>query len=91
MAALHLVVETTLDLRVDIHGALTESGLQLQCNVLLLGLHQQQGTVGAPLLLLLGLDGIGEDLQLSLAALLPLGFDFLWEKQVLFVLVSEIY
>jgi len=38
-----------------------------------------------------GLDGIGEDLQLSLAALLPLGFDFLWEKQVLFVLVSEIY
>lgn len=80
--ALDLVVQTLLDLTVRGHGPFAVRGLQLQGDVLLLGLHQQRLALGAPLLLLLVLDGLVQLGNVVLTALLPLALDSLRNGEV---------
>uniref|UniRef100_T1DIS0 Putative secreted protein n=1 Tax=Psorophora albipes TaxID=869069 RepID=T1DIS0_9DIPT len=75
--AFDLVVQTLLDFTVCVHGTLTVRGLQLQGDVLLLGLHQQSLSVGAPLFLLLVLDGLVQLGDVFLPVGLPFAFDFI--------------
>jgi hypothetical protein len=78
--AFDLVVQATFHLTVHGHDTFTVGGLQLQSDILFFGLDQQQLTFGTPLLLLFGIDGIGQLLDAGLTALLPVGFDFLEEE-----------
>uniref|UniRef100_A0A1W7R718 Putative secreted protein n=1 Tax=Aedes albopictus TaxID=7160 RepID=A0A1W7R718_AEDAL len=73
--ALDLVVQALLDFAVNGHCTFTVGSLQLEGNILFLGLHQQGLALGTPLFLLLVFHGLGQLLDIVFAVGLPFAFD----------------